>query len=286
MDASDPIRHLKNFLWHGGRPHMGPGSRGACHRARVRATRWLARDDVGVGLPIRMSNSARACLRVLAARCARALRQLHPRSGTRAQGKPGADCTHGSRAKKSTGVGPQVQPDLRRLSLRDGVTASFALSPVTGLSCHRRRADTSAPLDASVGASGPHDFAVREACVRLSQASRPPHLTATFVTIATRPLIRVRRAELKHRFARRVKRNIFREGAGQVFADLPGGLLCRTCGRPIALACEAKQGGRKPFPDCARRNPEYDGTDWRASGGSRCPSTPTRSTTRRWRCSI
>jgi hypothetical protein len=29
----------------------------------------------------------------------------------RAQGKPGADCTHGSRAKKSTGVGPQVQPD-------------------------------------------------------------------------------------------------------------------------------------------------------------------------------
>src|SRR6185312_2120750 len=24
---------------------MGPGSRGACHRARVRATRWLARDD-------------------------------------------------------------------------------------------------------------------------------------------------------------------------------------------------------------------------------------------------
>jgi len=25
---------------------MGPGSRGACHRARIRATRWLARDDV------------------------------------------------------------------------------------------------------------------------------------------------------------------------------------------------------------------------------------------------
>src|SRR6266700_3398767 len=27
---------------------MGPGSRGACHRARIRATRWLGRDDVEV----------------------------------------------------------------------------------------------------------------------------------------------------------------------------------------------------------------------------------------------
>ena len=42
-----------------------------------------------------------------------------------------------------------------------------ALSPVTGLSCHRRLADTSARLDASVGASGPRDFAVRVSHVRL-----------------------------------------------------------------------------------------------------------------------
>src|ERR1700691_1582337 len=38
------------------------------------------------------------------------------------------------------------------------LTVSFGLSPVTGLSCHRRLADTSAKLDASVGASGPHDL--------------------------------------------------------------------------------------------------------------------------------
>src|SRR6266576_1029592 len=25
MDASDPIRPSKKLLWHGGRPHMGPG---------------------------------------------------------------------------------------------------------------------------------------------------------------------------------------------------------------------------------------------------------------------
>jgi len=42
------------------------------------------------------------------------------------------------------------------------LTVSFVLSPVTGLSCHRRRADRSAKLDTSVGASGPHDFAVRD----------------------------------------------------------------------------------------------------------------------------
>jgi hypothetical protein len=41
------------------------------------------------------------------------------------------------------------------------LTVSFALSPVTGLSCHCHFADISAKLDASVGASGPHDFAVR-----------------------------------------------------------------------------------------------------------------------------
>src|ERR1700677_5105751 len=41
------------------------------------------------------------------------------------------------------------------------LTVSFALSPVTGLGCHRRRRSCLHKLDASVGASGPHDFAVR-----------------------------------------------------------------------------------------------------------------------------
>jgi hypothetical protein len=62
---------------------------------------------------------------------------------------------------------------------RDGVTAYFALSPVIGLCCHRRLADTSAKLDASVGASGPHDFAVRK--VALSSA-------APLASIASRAL--------------------------------------------------------------------------------------------------
>jgi hypothetical protein len=42
------------------------------------------------------------------------------------------------------------------------LTGYFVLSPVIGLSCHRRKAENSAELDASVEASGPHDFAVRK----------------------------------------------------------------------------------------------------------------------------
>src|SRR4051812_20596083 len=41
------------------------------------------------------------------------------------------------------------------------LTVSFVISPVIGLCCHRRFARLSAELDASVEASGPHDFAVR-----------------------------------------------------------------------------------------------------------------------------
>jgi hypothetical protein len=42
------------------------------------------------------------------------------------------------------------------------LTAYSALSPVIGLSCHRRRRNCFHRLDAGVEASGPHDFAVRE----------------------------------------------------------------------------------------------------------------------------
>jgi hypothetical protein len=50
--------------------------------------------------------------------------------------------------------------------MRNGFTVSFVLSPVTGLCCHRRLRKDFRKLDASVGASGPHDFAVRLSAVR------------------------------------------------------------------------------------------------------------------------
>jgi hypothetical protein len=64
------------------------------------------------------------------------------------------------------------------------LTAYSALSPVTGLSCHRRRRNRFRRLDTSVGVSGPHDFAVR---ARLSHKLRdgpgtgPPQLCAKAV---------------------------------------------------------------------------------------------------------
>jgi hypothetical protein len=78
------------------------------------------------------------------------------------------------------------------------LTAYGGLSPVIGLSCHRRRRDAKhhRQLDASVEASGPHAFAVRfrhrsSVDAKASIASRP-----TFVTMANAPLIETRRAEL------------------------------------------------------------------------------------------
>jgi hypothetical protein len=55
------------------------------------------------------------------------------------------------------------------------LTVSFVLSPVTGLFCHRRRRNCFRQLDASVGASGPHDFAVRIGVARLASPPRPSH---------------------------------------------------------------------------------------------------------------
>src|ERR1700722_8144327 len=90
----------------------------------------------------------------------------------RAQGKPGARCTR-SRACRivSTRVGHHRFTGTPGLPCAMVLTVYFALSPVTGLSCHRRSQQTckklaSRELDTSVGVSGPHDFAVRVSAAR------------------------------------------------------------------------------------------------------------------------
>ncbi len=102
---------------------------------------------------------------------------------------PGARCTRSlvcndKKAHERSHHGPPESPGIPRAMV---LTASFVLSPVTGLFCHRRRQDASRRADASVGVSGPHDFAVRFSARRLqrraSTASRP-----AFVTIARAPL--------------------------------------------------------------------------------------------------
>ena len=105
------------------------------------------------------------CVRILAARSRPRFAKLLPLRKQRAQGRPGARCTRGlactmhkANAHEHTGSAETLRP-----SLRNGFTAYNGLSPVTGLFCHRRsrEAIASQELDASVGASGPHDFAVR-----------------------------------------------------------------------------------------------------------------------------
>src|SRR3979411_1704295 len=73
------------------------------------------------------------------------------------------------------------------------LTVSFGLSSVTGLVCHRRERICLRSLDTSVGASGPHDFAVRISAVRPQHISVHRIPFPTSVTIASRPSLGTRR---------------------------------------------------------------------------------------------
>jgi hypothetical protein len=56
------------------------------------------------------------------------------------------------------------------------LTASFVLFPVTGfLATVIPEKLASQELDASIGASEPHDFSVRSRVIRLVTPPRPPH---------------------------------------------------------------------------------------------------------------
>jgi hypothetical protein len=109
----------------------------------------------------------------------------------RAQGMPGARCTRSPCAKVvSTRVVTTGSPGHPAFPCAMVLTVSSGLSLVTGLVCHHRQRDAKhhRQLDASVGASGPHGFAVRaqrhsSLDVAASIASPRP----TSVTIAKRP---------------------------------------------------------------------------------------------------
>src|SRR5579871_1114875 len=66
-----------------------------------------------------------------------------------------------------------------------------------------------ARLDASVGASGPHDFAVRIRATRQSAHPQPPHPRPAFVTIAIAPLRLGRDGGEHNRFLNFEKQNYF-----------------------------------------------------------------------------
>jgi hypothetical protein len=111
------------------------------------------------------------------------------------------------------------------------LTAYSALFPVTGLYCHRHQRDAErvfANLNASVGASEPHGFAVRENVLRLNTLPRPPHPAPNARDDRDPPLLGARdgegdssdfsskgseiffTAELDSRFARRARGRRYR----------------------------------------------------------------------------
>jgi hypothetical protein len=72
------------------------------------------------------------------------------------------------------------------------LTVSFALSPVTIAwlpPSPVRRGKRLHALDACIGASGPHDFAVRMSSIRLAPLSRPSHPTANVRDDRETPLL-------------------------------------------------------------------------------------------------
>jgi hypothetical protein len=109
------------------------------------------------------------------------------------QGRPGARCTRGLMCKGSkknahehTGSAEAVRP-----SLRNGFTAYIVLSPARpGLlvTVAPKKRELLANLTPAIGASGPHDFAVRFSRARQSQLLRPSHPDPRFVTNAHTPL--------------------------------------------------------------------------------------------------
>src|SRR6266404_2111723 len=93
----------------------------------------------------------------------------------RAQGMPDARCTRGRVcSKKAHALATTGTPHQPAFPAR-WCYGLYVISPVTGLFCHRHRRNCSRQLDASVGASGPHDFAVRKPARTSARRLRPPH---------------------------------------------------------------------------------------------------------------
>ncbi len=90
---------------------------------------------------------------------------------------------------ESTRVSHHGRTGIIRRFLRNGFTAYSALSPVTGLSCHRRPQEALL-LENLTPASGRQDHTTSPSAKQRSRQQRyqrPSHPRPTFVTIAKRP---------------------------------------------------------------------------------------------------
>jgi hypothetical protein len=106
------------------------------------------------------------------------------RPSKKQEGAGNAECfsrTHGPRATKKHAAVTTGSAEITGIPCAMVLTVSFGLSSGTGLSCPRDLRIIIRRLDASVGASGPHDFAVRAGVARLFD---------TITSIASRPAFR------------------------------------------------------------------------------------------------
>ena len=156
-----------------------------------------------MGPCVRRDDDMGTCLRDLAAHFARGLLLNSSPLPSEGAGNAGRPMRPPPRVRwqnaKSTRVG-QVTPESPGIPRAMVLTAYSVLSPVTGLCCHRHRRSLLRQLDTSVGASGPHGFAVRISAarprkvfaLRRCRVHRIPHPTS--VTIAIRPSCEAGRA--------------------------------------------------------------------------------------------
>jgi hypothetical protein len=140
----------------------------------------FAGDDEWWVLPallIRISNNPFPCVRIPAAQSARVMPATPalPQRGRRecrAPGAPAAACAgvevESTRVSQVTPRTPGI-PHAMVYGLLRALPGDRALLPPSP------RAVSCARLDASVEASGPHDFAVRFRCSRQERHPRPPH---------------------------------------------------------------------------------------------------------------
>ena len=118
----------------------------------------------------------------------------------RAQGKPGAQCTRSlaCESKEAHELITTGSPEQSDFPCAMVLTAYNALSPVTGLFCHRRLQVISRKLDSSVGAPGPHALAVRDGAARLATPPASIASRLAFVTMANAPLVEAGQREGSH----------------------------------------------------------------------------------------
>src|ERR1700731_1434226 len=110
----------------------------------------------------------------------------------RAQGMPGAQCARSlvCEIKKHTSKVTTVTPETPGIPRAMVLTVSFALSPVTGLVCHRHQRKL--PLANLTPASGRQDHTTSPSAKSALSSLAPPASTASHsasVTIAIRPSV-------------------------------------------------------------------------------------------------